>query len=363
MSGPSPRAAPGPLLEVAGLSTWFFTDQGVARAVDGVSFHVDESETVGLVGESGCGKTVTSLSLMGLVPSPPGRVLEGSSIRFRGEELAGASERRLREVRGGDIAMIFQEPMTSLNPVFTVGSQIVEALRLHLGLGKREARERAVALLQEVGIPEPAMRVDEYPHQLSGGMRQRVMIAMALAAGPSLLIADEPTTALDVTIQAQILELLAELRRRHRMAVLLITHDLGVVAEVCDRVVVMYAGQVVETGTVEQIFHRPTHPYTEGLLASLPRVDDRGARLRPIPGVVPPPTLWPPACRFADRCPSAWERCLTDPPPLLALEGPAAVSGGGSGSASPAAGDARGARCWLVEEPARRRPPGAVEER
>ena len=333
-----------PLLELSDLRTFFFTDQGVARAVDGVSFRIEEGETVGLVGESGCGKTVTSLSVLRLVPEPPGRILEGSSIRFRGEELATAPEKRMRRLRGNDVSMIFQEPMTSLNPVFTVGEQIAETLRLHRGLSRREARERGVEALREVGIPEPAARYDEYPHQLSGGMRQRVMIAMALATGPALLIADEPTTALDVTIQAQILDLLADLQARRGMGVLLVTHDLGVVAEVCDRVVVMYAGQVVEQGTVEEIFAAPRHPYTEGLLASLPRVDDRGARLRPIPGVVPPPHAWPPACRFADRCPYAWSRCLTDPPPLLGPE-------------------AHPARCWLVEEPERRALPHPAEER
>ena len=243
-----------PLLEVHDLCTYFSTDAGVARAVDRVSFHVEEGETLGIVGESGCGKTVTSLSIMGLIPDPPGEILPGSSIRFGGEELVGASNRRLREIRGNDIAMIFQEPMTSLNPVFTVGNQIAEALRAHRGLTKREARTESVRLLGEVQIPEPEQRFDEYPHQLSGGMRQRVMIAMALSCEPRLLIADEPTTALDVTIQAQILDLLAALRRTHGMAMLLITHDLGVVAEVCDRVVVMYAGQVVETGAVDEIF-------------------------------------------------------------------------------------------------------------
>ena len=231
-----------PLLEVCDLRTYFNTDAGVARAVDGVSFHVEEGETIGIVGESGCGKTVTSLSIMGLIPDPPGEIVSGSSIRFRDEELVGASTRRLREIRGNEIAMIFQEPMTSLNPVFTVGNQIAEALRTHRGLNKRDARTVGVRLLTEMGIPEPDQRFDEYPHQLSGGMRQRVMIAMALSCEPSLLIADEPTTALDVTIQAQILDLLSGLRRTHRMAMLLITHDLGVVAEVCDRVVVMYAG-------------------------------------------------------------------------------------------------------------------------
>ncbi len=324
-----------PLLEVRDLCTYFSTDAGVARAVDRISFHVEEGETVGIVGESGCGKTVTSLSIMGLIPDPPGEILPGSSIRFGGEELVGASNRRLREIRGNDIAMIFQEPMTSLNPVFSVGSQIAEALRVHRGLTKREARTESVRLLGEVRIPEPEQRFDEYPHQLSGGMRQRVMIAMALSCEPMLLIADEPTTALDVTIQAQILDILAALRRTHGMAMLLITHDLGVVAEVCDRVVVMYAGQVVETGTVEEIFEQPRHPYTQGLLASLPELGSRGRRIDPIPGTVPSPVNWPPACRFLERCPVAWERCQSEMPGLLA-------AGGAPG---------RSARCWLMEEP------------
>ena len=332
MTGPA-------LLEVSDLRTWFFTDQGVARAVDGVSFGVAEGETVGIVGESGCGKTVTSLSVLGLLPSPPARIMPGSSIRLRGEELVGAPERRLRAVRGNDISMIFQEPMSSLNPVYSVGDQIVEALRVRSRMDRAAAREEAVRLLTEVGIPEPRRRLSEYPHQLSGGMRQRVMIAIALSGEPDLLIAGEPTTALDVTIQAQILELLADLQTRRGMAVLLITHDLGVVAEVCDRVVVMYAGQVVESGTAAQIFGAPSHPYTRGLLNSLPVLDQRGHRLTPIVGTVPNPTAWPVGCRFADRCPERFERC-EEPPPLLPVPD--------------AAG--REARCWLlgdsVPEPA-----------
>jgi oligopeptide/dipeptide ABC transporter ATP-binding protein len=286
--------------------------------VVGVTFDVRAGETVGIVGESGCGKTVTSLSVLGLLPVPPARVLEGSSIRLRGEELVGASARRLRNIRGNDVSMIFQEPMSSLNPVYSIGSQISETLRLHKRVGRREARAEAIRLLDEVGIEGAERRVDEYPHELSGGMRQRVMIAMALSCAPDLLIADEPTTALDVTIQAQILELLADLRRRRGMAVLLITHDLGVVAEVCDRVVVMYAGQVVERGTVVEIFGDPQHPYTRGLLGSLLSVDEPGRRLRPIPGTVPPPTHWPDGCRFRDRCPLAEARCAR-PQELLRL--------------------------------------------
>ena len=323
-----------PLLEVRDLRTYFRTDAGVAQAVDGVSFHVEEGETLGIVGESGCGKTVTSLSLMGLIPDPPGEIVSGSSIRFGGEELLGASNAHLREIRGNEISMIFQEPMTSLNPVFTVGNQIAEALRTHRGLNKRDARTVSIRLLKEVGIPDPDQRFDEYPHQLSGGMRQRVMIAMALSCEPRLLIADEPTTALDVTIQAQILDLLAGLRRTHGMAVLLITHDLGVVAEVCDRVIVMYAGQVVETGTVEEIFAEPWHPYTQGLLASLPELGGRDRELHPIRGVVPSPVSWPEACRFRERCPFAWERCHREMPELLTVDGEVG----------------RSARCWLMDD-------------
>jgi oligopeptide/dipeptide ABC transporter ATP-binding protein len=332
------------LLAVEDLRTYFTVDGGTARAVDGVSFSVEKGEAVGIVGESGCGKTVTSLSIMGLVQSPPGRIMPGSSIRLEGEELVGASEKRLRAIRGNEVAMIFQEPMTSLNPVFTVGSQIQEALELHRHLGAKEARRVGIALLKEVGISEPDRRFDEYPHQLSGGMRQRVMIAMALSCEPELLIADEPTTALDVTIQAQILELLERLRRQRGMAVLLITHDLGVVAEVCDRVIVMYGGQIVEAGTVHDIFLRPRHPYTQGLLDSLPKIAEEGTRLRPIQGVVPNPAAWPEACRFRPRCPHAWDRCAREMPPLLE---PAEGNGG------------RASRCWLEEEPERRKEPAA----
>ena len=298
-----------PVLSVRDLRTWFFTDQGVAKAVDGVSFDVHAGETLGIVGESGCGKTVTSLSILGLLPQPPARVMEGSSIRFGDEELIGISDGRMRALRGNEMSMIFQEPMSSLNPVYTVGNQISEAIRLHRRVDRAGARQESIRLLEEVGIPDPEHRVDEYPHQLSGGMRQRVMIAMALSCEPKLLIADEPTTALDVTIQAQILELLEDLRKRRGMAVLLITHDLGVVAEVCDRVVVMYAGQVVETGSVEAIFAEPQHPYTRGLLDSLPSVDHPGQRLHPIAGTVPNPIAWPEGCRFLERCRWAGEEC------------------------------------------------------
>ncbi len=321
-----------PLLEVTDLRTYFTTDAGVARAVDGVSLQIGAGETLGIVGESGCGKTVTALSVLGLIPSPPGEIVSGSSIRFNEEELLDVEPARLRQIRGNEIAMIFQEPMTSLNPVFTVGHQIEEVLRLHRGLSKREARAAGVALLAEVGIPEPDQRFDCYPHQMSGGMLQRVMIAIALSCEPRLLIADEPTTALDVTIQAQILDLLVSLQRRRGMALLLITHDLGVIAEVCDRVLVMYGGQIVEMGTTEEILTRPQHPYTQGLLASLPGIGDRDVRLNPIPGTVPSPVDWPEGCRFRDRCSYAEERCAESLPNLLPVE----------------AGSSRSARCWRV---------------
>ncbi len=322
-----------PLLEVTDLRTYFTTDAGVARAVDGVSLQLETGETLGIVGESGCGKTVTALSVLGLIPSPPGEIVAGSSIRFNDEELLEVKPARLREIRGNAISMIFQEPMTSLNPVLTVGHQIEEVLRLHRGLSKRDARATGVALLAEVGIPEPDERFDAYPHQMSGGMLQRVMIAIALSCEPRLLIADEPTTALDVTIQAQILDLLVSLQRKHGMALLLITHDLGVIAEVCDRVVVMYGGQIVETGTTEEILTRPEHPYSQGLLASLPGIGDRDVRLNPIPGTVPSAVDWPEGCRFRDRCSFAWERCAEFTPDLLPV----------------GAGSSRSARCWLVD--------------
>ncbi len=305
-----------------------------AYAVHDVSLSMRRGEVLGVVGESGSGKSVTALSIMRLVQEP-GRIAPASRIMFDGRDLTGLTDREMRKIRGNDIAMIFQEPMTSLNPVYPVGDQISESIRLHRGLSRKEARGRAVDLLRLVGIPLPDRRVDEYPHQLSGGMRQRVMIAMALANEPDLLIADEPTTALDVTIQAQILELLLELRQRLGMGVILITHDLGVVAEICDRVVVMYAGQVVEEGPVEEIFARPAHPYTLGLLAAVPRPDQRGGRLAVIPGTVPAPTRWPKGCRFRDRCPYAWDLCHQQPGLLEA-------------------GAHQHARCWLVEHPERR---------
>jgi peptide/nickel transport system ATP-binding protein len=324
------------LLEVSNLRTYFKTDAGIARSVDGVSFSIEKGEVLGIVGESGCGKSVTSLSIMRLIPQPPGEIMPGSSIKLRGEELVTASEQRLREIRGNDVAMIFQEPMTSLNPVFPIGEQIAEALRLHKKLNKKQAREGAVEALRLVGIPNPEERIDHFPHQLSGGQRQRVMIAIALSCEPDLLIADEPTTALDVTIQAQILELLAELRERLGMAIMLITHDLGVVAEVCDRVVVMYAGEVVEQGTAADIFDNPRHPYTQGLMQAIPKLGQRTDRLTVIPGMVPPATAWPVGCRFNTRCPYTWPLTQEEHPELFDV------------SATHAS------RCWLEKFPERR---------
>ncbi|MCF7802938.1 MAG: ABC transporter ATP-binding protein [Candidatus Marinimicrobia bacterium] len=290
------------LLEVTDLKTYFYTDEGTSKAVDGVSFYVDKGETLGIVGESGCGKSVTNLSVMRLIPEPPGKIVEGQ-ITFNGRDVLALKDSHLRQIRGNEISMIFQEPMTSLNPVFTCGSQIMEAVRLHQKVGKKEARKRAIEMLNMVGIPAPEQRIDEYPHQLSGGMRQRVMIAMALSCNPNLLIADEPTTALDVTVQAQILDLIEELQERLEMAVIMITHDLGVIAEVADRVMVMYAGKVVEQGTTEQIFKEPKHPYTIGLLKSMPVLNQKKDRLAVIEGVVPNPTDFPSGCKFHTRCP------------------------------------------------------------
>jgi peptide/nickel transport system ATP-binding protein len=311
-------AAPAPLLEVDGLKTHFFTRDGVVRAVDGVSFSVHAGETLAIVGESGCGKSVTSLSILRLIASPPGRTVAGS-IRFEGRgDLLALSEREMRDVRGNEISMIFQEPMTSLNPVLTIGRQIAEALVLHRGLGRTAAHSRAAEMLALVNIPEPARRVSEYPHQMSGGMRQRVMIAMALACNPKLLIADEPTTALDVTIQAQILDLMRGLKEKTGAAIVLITHDLGVVAEMAQRVVVMYAGRKVEEAPVAALFARPRHPYTQGLLHSIPRLGGTGARrrLEEIRGMVPSMREAIPGCVFAPRCAHATDRCRSEYPPL-----------------------------------------------
>lgn len=310
------------LLEVNNLQTHFPTRAGLVRAVDGVSFEIGEGELLGLVGESGCGKSITALSIMRLISSP-GKIV-GGSIKFKGEELTTASSERLRGIRGNDIAMIFQDPMTSLNPVYTVGEQIAEALRLHRKLDKDKAWEAAIEAMREVSIPSPERRVNDYPHQLSGGMRQRVMIAMALACDPELLIADEPTTALDVTIQAQILELLDELRKTRRLAILLITHDLGVVAEVADRVCVMYTGKIVEESGVEEIFANPKHPYTKGLIRSVPKLTEIGAtkteRLQTIDGTVPSPTDLPKGCHFAPRCEFRLDMCTKGTIPLLELK-------------------------------------------
>ncbi len=309
-----------PLLEVEGLRTHFFTRDGIVRAVDGVSFSVASGETLAVVGESGCGKSVTSLSILRLIASPPGRIVAGRVI-FEGRDLLALSADEMRAVRGDAISMIFQEPMTSLNPALTVGRQIAESLVLHRGFSQRDAMEKAVEMLRKVHMSEPGRRARQYPHELSGGMRQRVMIAMALACGPRLLIADEPTTALDVTIQAQILELMRELARETGASIILITHDLGVVAEMAQRVVVMYGGRKAEEAPVEELFARPRHPYTRGLLGSMPRLGDSvgaegGKRLVEIPGMVPSLKNEQPGCLFAPRCPNAVARCLQEAPPL-----------------------------------------------
>jgi peptide/nickel transport system ATP-binding protein len=316
------------LLTVDDLRVTFATDHGPARAVEGVSFAVKPGETLCLVGESGCGKSVTALAIMGLLPRPPAAV--DGRIEFEGRDLLQLSNRTLADLRGDRLAMIFQEPMTSLNPAFTIGAQLCEVLIRHRGIAPREARAAAVAMLKHVRIPAPDQRIDEYPHRLSGGMRQRVMIAMALLCQPALLIADEPTTALDVTIQAQVLDLMRALRSETRTAVLLITHDLGVVAEMADRVLVMYAGQVVEEGPVEAIFSLPQHPYTVGLMGAIPALGARGGRLAAIDGMVPAATAMPQGCRFAARCPFADARCRRDAPPVADV---------GAGHRS---------RCWKV---------------
>jgi peptide/nickel transport system ATP-binding protein len=313
------EAAVEPLLEVAGLTTTFMTDRGAVRAVDDVSFSIRPGETLGVVGESGSGKSVTALSIMRLIREPPGRV--SGTIRYRGRNLLDLSPAEMMKVRGKEIAMIFQEPMTSLNPVFTIGEQIAEAVRLHEGLGKKDAMDKAVEMLRVVRIPSPEQRVKEYPHLLSGGMRQRVMLAIALSCNPKLLIADEPTTALDVTIQAQILDLLNELKARFGMAVMLITHDMGVVAETAQRVMVMYASQVIEEAPVQELFATPLHPYTQGLLRSIPRrhpADAKPRRLDQIPGTVPMLREdMPPGCRFAPRCPLAQPAHFATTPRLI----------------------------------------------
>jgi len=306
------------LLQIKGLKTHFFTDDGVSPAVDGVDYEVRKGETLGVVGESGCGKSVTALSIMRLIPDPPGKIVAGDIV-FEGQSLLALSNEEMRRIRGNKISMIFQEPMTSLNPVYTIGNQISEALRLHQGLSQKDAHDRSVEMLQLVGIPLPERRVNEYPHQLSGGMRQRAMIAMALSCNPRLLIADEPTTALDVTIQAQILDLMVSLKADLDTAIILITHDLGVVAESAARVVVMYAGKVVEEADVYNIFEHPLHPYTAGLLESIPRIDrsvKQKTRLKEIPGVVPIPSQLPAGCHFNPRCPKAMDICRHENPLL-----------------------------------------------
>jgi oligopeptide/dipeptide ABC transporter ATP-binding protein len=304
------------LLDVQGLKTYFHVMDGTVKAVDGVDFSIPRGGTVGLVGESGCGKSVTAHSIMRLIDIPPGEIV-GGHVWFGGRDLLDLSGEEMRRVRGGEIAMIFQEPMTSLNPVFTIGDQITEAIRLHNKVSPKEARARAIESLQLVGISAPERRVKQYPHELSGGMRQRAMIAMALSCNPKLLIADEPTTALDVTIQAQILELIKELQQRLGTALLLITHDLAVVAETVETLAVMYAGRIVETGTVDQVLLNPQHPYTQGLLNSIPGVNKRGQALSVIQGVVPNPFRMPPGCKFQPRCPYAWDLCSQSEPELL----------------------------------------------
>ncbi len=335
MAGSTTKKVADTVLEVDDLQVEFRTRNGTARVLDHIGFTLDRGRTLGIVGESGCGKSMTALSIMGLVPVPPGR-MAGGSIRLNGENLLQASDRRLREIRGNEISMIFQEPMTSLNPVFSVGEQIAETVRLHQRLGRAAAMERAVEMLKAVGIPVPERRVYEYPHQLSGGMRQRVMIAMALACNPSVLIADEPTTALDVTVQAQIFDLLEDLQEKTRAAIILITHDMGAIAEMADRVVVMYAGRIVEEGTVEEILDRPLHPYTQGLISCVPHLDPDPKPERPplleIPGVVPPLTDLGKGCAFAPRCLRAMDRCRAEDPAMFQ------------------AGGRHRAACWLMHE-------------
>jgi len=303
------------LLTIRNLHTYFFTDEGVGKAVDGVDLEVEEGDTLGIVGESGCGKSVTALSIMRLIPDPPGKIVRGEII-FDDINLLTLSNAEMRKIRGGSISMIFQEPMTSLNPVFPIGDQIAEVLQLHEGISRKDSWNRATEMLRLVGIPAPEQKVREYPHQLSGGMRQRAMIAMALACGPKVMIADEPTTALDVTIQAQILELMIDLQKEKGMSIILITHNLGVVAETVRRVAVMYAGRIVEYSNVRPIFANPKHPYTQGLLKSIPRLDEdqpKSGRLEAIPGLVPSLLDLPKGCKFSNRCPYAYDRCAKEP--------------------------------------------------
>jgi oligopeptide/dipeptide ABC transporter ATP-binding protein len=326
-----------PLLSVENLRTYFH-GPSVAKSVDGVSFVVNAGETVGIVGESGCGKSVTALSILRLI-QPPGRIEPGSRILFEGKDLVSLDDAGMRDVRGNRISMIFQEPMSALNPVFTVGDQVAEVARVHGEGSRRDAWNRAVEMLTLTGIPSPEERAKQYPHQLSGGMRQRVLIAMALMMNPALVIADEPTTALDVTIQAQILELLLDLQKRLGTSILMITHDLGVIAETATRVLVMYGGEIVEEASVRTLFDSAHHPYTEGLMNAMPQITEPRERLNVIPGTVPPPTAWPSGCRFRDRCPYSWERCEREHPPLYQIS------------------EAHTSRCHLAEEPERRAHP------
>ncbi len=307
------------LLEVKDLKTYFLTEAGTARAVDSVGFAVSVGQVIGIVGESGCGKSVTALSILRLIP-PPG-IIAGGEVRFSGRDLLRLSEKEMEEIRGNEISMIFQEPMTSLNPVFRIGDQISEVLLRHKGISRKEAYSQTLELVRQVGIPSPETIVREYPHRLSGGMRQRVMISLAIACRPRLIIADEPTTALDVTIQAQILDLLDSLRQTHEMAILLITHDLGVIAEMCEQVLVMYTGRVVEHAGVRELFANPLHPYTQGLMRSVPGRADGKGRLETIPGVVPSLLALPPGCKFNTRCPYSFERCFREEPELTAPPG------------------------------------------
>ncbi|WCH46838.1 ABC transporter ATP-binding protein [Lysinibacillus sp. FSL K6-1151] len=307
------------VLEVKNLQTYFYSSEGVAKAVDGVSFILQKGETLGIVGESGCGKSMTSLSLLRLVPSPPGKIINGE-IFLNNTDILKLSDEELRKIRGNKISMIFQEPMTSLNPVLSVGEQIAESIRLHQGLSRKEAWQKAVDMIRLVGIPAPEKRAKQEPYQLSGGMRQRIMIAMALACTPDVLIADEPTTALDVTIQAQIIEIIQNLQKQLGMSIIFITHDLGVVAEICDKIAVMYAGQIVEEGTTESLFEKPLHPYTNGLIQSLPKLYEEQEELSTIHGTVPSPYNYPVGCRYAERCPFATDLCHEQQPELMTVE-------------------------------------------
>ena len=322
------------LLKVRNLKTYFYTEEGVVPAVDGLDFDLYPNETLAIVGESGCGKSVTSLSILQIVATPPGKIIDGS-IEFEGEDLLKKSEKEMRKIRGNRISMIFQEPLTSLNPVFTVSQQICDILHLHQGMGKKEARAKALEMLKKVKIPSAEAVLDEYPHQLSGGMRQRVMIAMALACNPSILIADEPTTALDVTIQAQIMHLLNDLQKDNKTSIILITHDLGVVAQIAQRVMVMYAGKAVEYANVEEIFKNPLHPYTEGLLKSIPMPTDKKDTLFSIKGNIPSPKDYPEGCRFSSRCDKCMKKCPIQEPPLVEMP------------------DGRKVRCWLYAQEAK----------